>query len=183
MYSICGLANCNTVVTSGGLCSRCKGVNYCSKDHQRSDWNRHKPECNQEWESNIASKFSTELAYGSLLDWARGMDRNMQMEWLVDCYRMRLDDEMVWQNSIRPGSLYDQSAAGEIAQDFLVFCCLAKKKGALPEKWSWPEFLDVAVGLLVFKFEKSDAKIKYGGENQFDLLHGGRSLRWVASAR
>ena len=38
----------------------------------------------------------------------------------------------------------------------------------------------MAAGLLAFKFEKNDAKIKYGGENQFDLLHWGRSLRWEA---
>ena len=109
--------------------------------------------------------------------WAIGLNAHMQREWLVDCYRMRLDDELVWQNRIRPGSLYDQSGAREIAQDFLVFCCLAKRKSALPDNWSWPKFLDVAAELLAFKFEKADAKIKYGVENQYDVATGGRSLR------
>ena len=112
--------------------------------------------------------------------WAIGLNAHMQREWLVDCYRMRLDDELAWKDSIRPGSLYDQSGANEIAQDFLVFCCLAKRKGVLPENWSWSKFLDVAAGLLAFKFEKNDAKTKYGDENQFALLNGGRSLRWAA---
>lgn len=28
-------------------CARCKGIYYCSKEHQRSDWRRHKVTCNQ----------------------------------------------------------------------------------------------------------------------------------------
>lgn len=27
------------------ICSRCKGVYYCSKEHQTSDWKNHKPHC------------------------------------------------------------------------------------------------------------------------------------------
>ena len=193
MRRVCELADCEAAAAENGRCSQCKLVDYCSKEHQKADWARHKPECFAASEAPIPVApaghwaMNAPLPHGTQAPppnhWSIGLSPHMQREWLVDCYRMRLDDEMVWQNSIRPGSLYDQSAAGEIAQDFLVFCCLAKRKGALPENWNWPKFLDVAAGLLAFKFEKSDAKIKYGGENQFDLLHGGRSLRWVASAR
>ena len=161
MYSICGLATCNTVVTTGGLCSQCKGVNYCSKDHQRSDWKRHKSECDQERELNISSTIATQLAYGSVLDWARGMDSNMQMEWLVDCYRLRLNAEKVSLGQIRPGSLYDQSGAGEIVQDFLIFCHLAKQKNIIPDDWIWSQFLHVAAENLAKSFGEKDAREKY----------------------
>ena len=196
MSGVCKLADCQAAAAQHGRCSRCKLVEYCGKEHQKADWARHKPECLAASEAPIPVAPAGHWAMddppgwpsigldGTPLQppppyaWSIGLSLHMQREWLVDCYRMRLDDEMAWQNSIRPGSLYDQSGAGEIAQDFLVFCCLAKRKGALPNNWSWPEFLDVAAGLLAFKFEKNDAKIKYGGENQFSLLQGGRSLRW-----
>ena len=191
MSLVCQLADCEAAAAENGRCSQCKLVDYCSKDHQKADWARHKPECLAASEAPMPVAPAGHWAMDTPLSlstsagpppnaWSIGLSPHMQREWLVDCYRMRLDDEMAWQNSIRPGSLYDQSGAGGIAQDFLVFCCLAKRKSALPNNWSWPEFLDVAAGLLAFKFEKNDAKIKYGGENQYDLLHGGRSLRWVA---
>ncbi len=28
--------------------------------------------------------------------WAAGLTRSQQQEWLVDCYRMRVDDDMCW---------------------------------------------------------------------------------------
>ena len=208
MSPVCKLADCETAAADQSLCSQCKLVNYCGKEHQKEDWARHKPECLAASETPIpvapAGHWAMDTPPPSFplrqwvdmgnpwelreLDfskppppphaWSMGLSPHMQREWLVDCYRMRLDDELVWQNNIRPGSLYDQSGAREIAQDFLVFCCLVRRKGVLPENWIWSQFLDVAAELLAFKFEKNDAKIKYGGENQFALLHGGRSLRW-----
>ena len=109
--------------------------------------------------------------------WAVGLGQKKQREWLVDCYRMRLDDEYALEGDVRGGTLYDQSEPDEIVQDFLVFCRLAKEKGALPEGWIWSKFLDTAAELLPYAFEKSDAKEKYGGENIFALVTGGRSLR------
>ena len=198
MIPICHLADCEAAAPDHSCCSQCKLVNYCSKEHQREDWVRHKPECLAASEEPIsvapAGHWAMDTYFMDCLymdldpsqppppphAWAIGLNAHMQREWLVDCYRMRLDDELVWQDSIRPGSLYDQAGSTEIAQDFLVFCCLAKRKGVLPENWSWSKFLDVAAGLLAFKFEKNDAKTKYGDENQFALLNGGRSLRWAA---
>ena len=200
MSPVCKLADCETAAADQSLCSQCKLVNYCGKEHQKEDWARHKPECLAAsetpipvapaghwamdkpplgWESYTRWWVTTDLSNQPPPPhaWSMGLSPHMQREWLVDCYRMRLDYELVWQNNIRPGSLYDQSAAREIAQDFLVFCCLVRRKGVLPESWIWSEFLDVAAELLAFKFEKADAKIKYGGENQFAVTNGGRSLR------
>ena len=110
--------------------------------------------------------------------WAVGLDAGMQREWLVDCYRMRLDDEYAWQGDIRAGSLYDGSEASHIVQDFLVFCRLAKDCRAIPANWSWPKFLNAASDLLAFAFDKDCAREKYGRENIFSPMIGsGRSLR------
>merc|ERR1719500_1542061 len=38
----CGLTGCGVKVGKGGLCTGCRSVNYCSKEHQRRDWPSHK---------------------------------------------------------------------------------------------------------------------------------------------
>ena len=42
---ICGLTGCGVKVGKGGLCTGCRSVNYCSKEHQRRDWPSHKLKC------------------------------------------------------------------------------------------------------------------------------------------
>ena len=45
----CGLTGCGdstgVKVGKGGLCTVCRSVNYCSKEHQRRDWPSHKLKC------------------------------------------------------------------------------------------------------------------------------------------
>ena len=41
----CGLTGCGVKVGNGGLCTGCRSVNYCSKEHQRRDWPSHKLKC------------------------------------------------------------------------------------------------------------------------------------------
>ena len=41
----CGLTGCGVKVGKGGLCTGCRSVNYCSKEHQRRDWASHKLKC------------------------------------------------------------------------------------------------------------------------------------------
>eukprot|EP00971_Amphidinium_carterae_P155761 3088601-Amphidinium_carterae.1 len=131
--------------------------------------------------------FSTGMD-GSGLDgkasaWAAGLSPSMQHEWLVDCYRMHVDDQYAWGGGELRG-LYLASAGGgsrhEIANDFLLFCKLAAKQGVVPSGWDWPAFLAVATRLLPYAFEKSDAQEKYGRENVFAAAMGGRSLRYTA---
>jgi len=179
----CGLTGCEVKVIKGGLCSQCRSVNYCSKEHQRSDWPAHKLTCRAHVKKSNNNAAKPEQKKVSSMDhqnpsaWAVGLGQKKQREWLVDCYRMRLDDEYALEGDVRGGSLYDQSEPDEIVQDFLVFCRLAKEKGALPEGWNWSKFLDTAAGLLPYAFEKSDAHDKYGVENIFTLVTGGGPLR------
>ena len=41
----CGLTGCGVKTRKGGLCTGCRSVNYCSKEHQRRDWPSHKLKC------------------------------------------------------------------------------------------------------------------------------------------
>lgn len=115
--------------------------------------------------------------------WSLGLTSSQQQEWLVDCYRLRVDDEYAWGGNIRSGSLYGvctgDTTARDLVQDFLLFCRLVKEQQFLPGLWCWTEFLTVAGRLLPYAFEKSDAKEKYGSENWFQAVLGGRSLRYT----
>ena len=62
-------------------------------------------------------------------------------------------------------------------KDFLIFCRLAVENGVIPPGWSWSAFLTKAANHLRYAFEKSDAQQKYGAENVFQAMMGGRSLR------
>ena len=104
--------------------------------------------------------------------WAKGLSPSLQHEWLVDCYRMRIDDECVWGAS---GCYTTNDVKG-----FLLFCKLAARREVIPRCWNWGAFLRKAWQLLPYAFEKSDAQEKYGAENVFMGALGGRSLRLTA---
>lgn len=104
----------------------------------------------------------------------------MQREWLVDCYRMRVDDRYVWGGGDLRGLYAQACGAGSPSGDFLTFCKFAVRHGVIPDGWDWPAFLGTAKGLLRYAFEKSDATEKYGLENVFAVAMGGRSLRYTA---
>ncbi|GAB4817278.1 hypothetical protein N2152v2_004324 [Parachlorella kessleri] len=115
--------------------------------------------------------------------WATGLSQAKRYEWLVDCYRMRIDDDYVYGGGNLHG-LYDPDATKEtVVQDFLVFCKLAVLHEVIPQQgWSWPDCLGHATQELPYAFEKSDAKAKWGGENVFRPFLGGRSLRFTGEA-
>jgi len=111
--------------------------------------------------------------------WSRGLSKKQQYEWFVDCYRLRLDEEYVYRGDLT-GLYNPESGPSEIVQSFLVFCKLALHNNVIPDGWDWSEFLKIASENLNYAFEKSDAQEKYGSENVFAVMTGGRSLRATA---
>ena len=102
-------------------------------------------------------------------------------EWLSNCYQMRCDDDYALGGCNLHGP-YDPGATSDtIAEDFLVFCVLAKRRGVVPDNWDWSSFLANAAKHVMFAFEKSDAQERWGSENVFAAMMGGRSLRYTAS--
>ena len=49
MGFLCGLEECSRELADSdkGLYSGCKGIHYCSKEHQREDWKNHKTKCKE----------------------------------------------------------------------------------------------------------------------------------------
>lgn len=161
----CGVQECN--LPADFRCTKCKAQRYCGKKHQAEHWPQHKRICAMVSHAKNAAS------------WAAGMPTAAQYEWLLDCYRMRVDDDMVYGRSCH--GLYDPDHDEMvILRDFLIFCKLAVKASAVPQPWDWATFLAMAAQLLPYAFEKSDAQDKYGGENIFRAQMGGRSLRYTA---
>lgn len=97
--------------------------------------------------------------------WTTAVSPVLQREWLVDCYRLRVDDTYVFGGDTR--GMYSEecgggSGNGITSADFLLFCKLAVQHGVVPDNWDWAAFLTTAKGLLRYAFEKSDAQEKYG---------------------
>ena len=111
--------------------------------------------------------------------WSRGLAEAAAYEWMVDCYRMRIDDDYSWGGGTLRGVYDPDNTLGSRVRDFLHFCKLAVARRALPPTWQWAAALRTASGLIPYAFEKSDAQEKYGGENVFKAMMGGRSLRFT----
>ena len=54
----CGLEGCTQEVETKakGLCSSCKDVHYCCREHQTADWKRHKKECREKAKEKALQK-------------------------------------------------------------------------------------------------------------------------------
>ncbi|KAJ3207219.1 hypothetical protein HDU67_007605 [Dinochytrium kinnereticum] len=152
-------------------CGGCGIAYYCSKEHQKENWKAHKPICKRS--SPVAPPI------GSESEWARGLSPDKQAEWLVDCYRMRLDDEYTWGGRLR-GIYNPGHSSDDLFCDLLIFAKLCVRKRVLPNDWNWSRFLRKASQLIKYAFEKSDAQEKWGGENVFTaVMRSGRSLRFT----
>lgn len=151
-----------------------KSAPKCSPDAKGSPRKPQKPDTAASAAGALAGSLPKPSA------WASGLSPALQREWLVDCYRMRVDDDYAWGGGKLRG-LYAASCGdgGDVALDFLTFCKLAVRKNVVPKGWDWAAFLQTAKGLLRFAFEKSDAQEKYGNENVFAIATGGRSLRYT----
>jgi len=93
---------------------------------------------------------------------------------------MRCDDDYSFGACFLHGPYDPEATATSIALDFLVFCVLARRRQVVPASWPWPAFLKAAAKFAPFAFEKSDARLRWGSENIFAAMMGGRSLRFTA---
>lgn len=90
---------------------------------------------------------------------------------------MRCDDDYAWGGGNLHGPYDPDMTSKSLCLDFLRFCVLAARRNVVPEGWNWSAYLSAAVKYVLFAFEKSDAQERWGGENIFAGLTGGRSLR------
>lgn len=187
-------------VVSTKMCS-CKVVYYCSAAHQKEHWQEHKKTCKEGRVQRDAAKARAASIRGPgaavvklppkspLASWSKQLDQNAKYEWLVDCYRMRVDDDCehgqkrrgLYLVGVEAQATQSQVSKTRIVLDFLLFVKLALAKGAIPAlDWDYAKLIQRAQRLLCVPFAKRDAINKYGSENVFAAGSGGRSLRYTA---
>lgn len=181
-------------------CAKCKSQLYCSRECQKADWKNHKKLCggtrndpatmsktaNGNGQANgngnvspgavccIASPF-TALNNGT---WLHNRPKKDVFKLLVDTYRMRMEDEYVFEGDVREGCLYSGAGTASALRDFKRFLLKTIKldgkraKKLLPEWWSkdsLKECLDVAssddFSNVGYAAEKHDFQEHYGQIN------------------
>lgn len=101
-----------------------------------------------------------------------------RMEWIVNCYQLRLDDDCAQGVAKGRRGLYaiaaehsrcsPKTAGREMARDFFVFINMAKENGVLPIEdagFRWTALFQAAKKRLVLFFEKRDAEARWGADH------------------
>jgi len=117
------------------------------------------PEVRRSVSKHLGSK-STLQELSQNAEWAIHVG-NRKHAFLIDCYRLRLDDDYVWGGCNLHG-LYADGSPLSITEDFIIFCTLAARAGMIPLLWDWKLFLQEAVTKIKFAYEKSDAQEDWG---------------------
>ena len=122
-------------------CGKCQTQSYCSRDCQKADWKAHKKICasNQQGKSKATTDFDSmpkpagDFFKGLVTDdFLHHLSEKDTFIWLIDCYRMRVEDDYKFAGDLR--GLYNND---DPLEDFQEFLDLAQKRnGLLPKWWS-----------------------------------------------
>ncbi|KAL8828995.1 MAG: hypothetical protein Q9191_002275 [Dirinaria sp. TL-2023a] len=150
-------------------CSKCNSTRYCNRKCERKDWKTHKLTCDDNKPKDTPETppaNGTKKKKGSAATLHQLPEQEVYT-YLIDAYRMRVEDEYVFTGEVGYDSLY---GGGEPIKDFRRFLTKAEKRpGLLPPWWcaaKRKECERVAVdesqwSCLSFAVEKSDVQEHY----------------------
>jgi splicing suppressor protein 51 len=145
----CDKTAANAVVERLQQCAGCKLTLYCSKECQKADWKTHKKECRTLASENSGPSAESKRKESQVADWYKqfqnpvlGISRKETYQRLIDCFRLRLDDERNWWGRLR--GPHDPNKNVDPRPDFHDFLLRAedkdlgwrKQKGLLPDWWN-----------------------------------------------
>ncbi|KAG8525247.1 uncharacterized protein KY384_008891 [Bacidia gigantensis] len=153
-------------------CARCLEKWYCSQICQSQDWSSHKRTCKKPGASGPEKIENVRTPFDGLADntFLHRLPEKEAMKQLVDCYRLRVEDDYAFGGDNR--GLYSGDEA-EAMPDFKRFLNKCEKKGVLPSWWSKEKRRELerrvrdrnekdGIGCVYFAVEKSDIQEKYG---------------------
>ena len=140
-------AKCHKAPTNVSLkrCAKCQNQWYCDRDCQKADWKLHKTFCGSSQQSNAQTKPQPTTSSNPMSNAASGFLKSIcsdnylhqfsekdAFRQLIDCYRMRVEDDYVFSGDTR--GLYNDDDPLTDFQDFLDLA--EKRSGVLPSWWS-----------------------------------------------
>lgn len=144
-------------------CAKCSNQWYCSRECQKADWKGHKKVCGSarvesapisqaapssdsqpRSQPSVSGKCCIPKPFTALNNgtWLHNRPKKDVFKLLVDTYRMRIEDEYVFQGEVDEDSLYSGASAASALRHFQRFLTKAIKKDAarkrklLPEWWT-----------------------------------------------
>lgn len=126
-------------------CAKCQNQLYCSRDCQKADWKAHKAFCASSQQSGTQSAPKATTNFDGMPKVARDFFKNICPDnylhqfsekdafgQLIDCYRMRIEDDYSFAGDTR--GLYNED---DPLADFQEFLDMAEiRNGILPSWWS-----------------------------------------------
>ncbi|OWP03035.1 hypothetical protein B2J93_3661 [Marssonina coronariae] len=121
--------------TSLKRCAKCHTAQYCSRDCQKEDWKAHKRVCGKPVDQHNPGFHAINGLLGlSGNDYLHSLPEEDVFTQLIDCYRLRVDDEYTFTGEVSVHGLY---GGANPLPDFKRFLDKAEKaKGILPEWWN-----------------------------------------------
>ena len=131
-------------------CSKCKITKYCSRECQSAHWKYHKVVCNAEKDLKEGKAFdpsASTVSQGLSAPFTKPFDALHEKKYLhnrpekdvykilIDCYRLRLEDDYKFTGDVDEDSIYGGAPDG--CAGFRRFLNRARKrKSVLPDWWS-----------------------------------------------
>ena len=122
-------------------CAKCQTQCYCSRECQKADWKTHKKVCASNQQNKPKATTDFDAMPGPMKDIFKGVQGDDFLRRLpekeayirlIDCYRMRVEDDYKFAGDAR--GLYSEE---DPLDDFQKFLDLAeKRKGLLPQWWN-----------------------------------------------
>ena len=141
----CAKCHKNQADVSLKRCGKCHNQWYCSRECQKADWKTHKVSCGSSQQSNAQTKPQATTNFNAMPkvagnffkhigsdDYLHQFSEKDAFRQLVDCYRLRVEDDYKFSGDTR--GLYN---GDDPLADFQDFLDLAEtRSGVLPTWWS-----------------------------------------------
>jgi len=129
----------------------------------------------------VANSFSGTQIENDNASWSNGLSKKDRYEWFCNCYCLRCDDDYAYGGCYLHGPYNPEASPESVADDFLVYCILAARHGAVPSDWNWRLCVKKSRKYIPYAFEKSDAEKRWNREKYSYLARGARSFRYTGA--